>query len=321
MIPAHAATQKTRRPAMCRSYRGFAARRWRMHERDPATRGRRSRGRATSVPSFGHGREVDREDQRADEQRPKGRRRGCRPARSPRSRERAPGAGPGPAPRPASGNVIRKTDPHQKCSSRRPENIGPRAATAPPIPDHSAIDFVRWGPDQSAVISASVVGNAIPADNPPPSRATNSTVSLGAYAASSATRDRQGRPEDQHELAAVPVAERAEPQHGGREPEGIAHGDEVQRRLGRVERRPDRRQGDVGDREVQVGDRRDQDQGGEHEPRTLGNPRRCPGRAAVPRALFPHPLRSPSSVPLTSSCIRARAASFGTGEPGGGFVR
>ena len=36
------------------------------------------------------------------------------------------------------------------------------------------------------MISARVVGNAIPADNPPPSRATNSTVSLGAYAASSA---------------------------------------------------------------------------------------------------------------------------------------
>ena len=28
----------------------------------------------------------------------------------------------------------------------------------PPIADHSAIDFVRPGPDQSAVMSASVVG-------------------------------------------------------------------------------------------------------------------------------------------------------------------
>ncbi len=54
------------------------------------------------------------------------------------------------------------------------------------MPDHSAIDVVRRGPDHSAVIRARVVGNAMPADNPPPSRATNSTESLGAYAASSA---------------------------------------------------------------------------------------------------------------------------------------
>ena len=58
----------------------------------------------------------------------------------------------------ASGSVIRKTEPHQKCSSRSPESRGPRAAMAPPMPDQSAIDFVRAGPDQSAVISASVVG-------------------------------------------------------------------------------------------------------------------------------------------------------------------
>ena len=29
---------------------------------------------------------------------------------------------------------------------------------APPRPDHNAIDFVRPGPDQSAVMSANVVG-------------------------------------------------------------------------------------------------------------------------------------------------------------------
>jgi hypothetical protein len=133
--------------------------------------------------------------------------------------------------------------------------------------------------------------------------------------------DRQRRPEDQHDLASVPVAERAEPQHGGREPERIAHGDQVQRRLGRVERRPDRWQGDVGDREVQVGDRRDQDQGGEHESCTRGSPRCRRGRAAGSRAPFPHPIRSSNSVRLASSRIRTRAASFGTGEATGRFVR
>ena len=58
----------------------------------------------------------------------------------------------------ASGSVTRNTDPHQNFSSSAPTTSGPSAAIAPPIADHSAIDFVRPGPDHSAVISASVVG-------------------------------------------------------------------------------------------------------------------------------------------------------------------
>ena len=45
---------------------------------------------------------------------------------------------------------------------------------------HGAIDFVRGCPDHSAVISANVVGYAIPADNPPATRARKSTSSDGA---------------------------------------------------------------------------------------------------------------------------------------------
>ena len=85
----------------------------------------------------------------------------------------------------ASGNVMRNTDPQSNCSSRAPEINGPSAAIAPPMADHSAIDFVRPGPDQSAAIRASVVGYAMPAARPPPTRATNSTSSDGANAASS----------------------------------------------------------------------------------------------------------------------------------------
>jgi hypothetical protein len=58
----------------------------------------------------------------------------------------------------ASGTVMTKTDPHQKCSSSAPDARGPSAAMAPPRPDQSAIDFVRAGPDHRAVIRASVVG-------------------------------------------------------------------------------------------------------------------------------------------------------------------
>ena len=41
---------------------------------------------------------------------------------------------------------------------QRPSDSGPSEAIAPPIADQRAIDLVRAGPDQSAVISASVVG-------------------------------------------------------------------------------------------------------------------------------------------------------------------
>ena len=62
----------------------------------------------------------------------------------------------------------------------------PKRDMLPPSPDHSAIERVRAGPDHSAVISASVVGKAMPAARPPIRRAKNSTVIEGASAASSA---------------------------------------------------------------------------------------------------------------------------------------
>ena len=52
------------------------------------------------------------------------------------------------------------------------------------MPDQSAIDFVRPGPAQRAVIRASVVGYAIPAESPPSTRAPKRTSSDGAQAAS-----------------------------------------------------------------------------------------------------------------------------------------
>jgi hypothetical protein len=58
----------------------------------------------------------------------------------------------------ASGNVTRKTEPHQKLSRSAPATSGPSDAMPPPIADQSAIALVRPGPDHSAAISASVVG-------------------------------------------------------------------------------------------------------------------------------------------------------------------
>ena len=53
---------------------------------------------------------------------------------------------------------MRKTEPQAKYSSSRPEMSGPSMATPPPSADHIAMERVRAGPDQSAVMSASVVG-------------------------------------------------------------------------------------------------------------------------------------------------------------------
>ena len=83
----------------------------------------------------------------------------------------------------ASGTVMRNTDPHQNLSSRPPATSGPIADIALPMPDHSAIGRVRDVPDHSAVMSANVVGNAMPAATPPAIRAHPSTTMLGAYAA------------------------------------------------------------------------------------------------------------------------------------------
>ena len=58
----------------------------------------------------------------------------------------------------ASGAVTMKTDHQANPSKSAPASSGPSADMPPPSALHSAIDFVRSGPDQSAVISASVVG-------------------------------------------------------------------------------------------------------------------------------------------------------------------
>ena len=107
-------------------------------------------------------------------------------------------------------------------------------------------------------------------------------------------RDRQPHPEHDHQLAAVAVAQRAEPEHRRREPERVPHGDEVERRLRGVERLADVRQRDVRDRQVEVGDPRDDDQGEEDE----SAPARVPGRRPAPGPRRCLVRRSPSRPPV-----------------------
>ena len=54
--------------------------------------------------------------------------------------------------------MTRNTEPHQKCSSRKPPASGPKTEAPAPIPIHRATARVMVLPEYSAVISESVVG-------------------------------------------------------------------------------------------------------------------------------------------------------------------
>ena len=154
--PAQAATQNVRRAAMCRSYSGTAARRWRTTKAISAATAMAPRPIA-SAPSFGTGAKLMARTRLAiatTERMP--------PRLSTGSVVSLtfPGTNDSAITKAttARGNVMRNTDPHQKCSKRAPATSGPSAEMPPPNADQSAMDFVRAGPDHNAVISASVVG-------------------------------------------------------------------------------------------------------------------------------------------------------------------
>ena len=110
----------------------------------------------------------------------------------------------------------------------------------------------------------------MPAETPPMIRANDEHLVGRRPRREDAGGDRQPDAEDEHQLAPVPVAERAEVEHRRRQAERVADRDHVERRLRRVERLADVGQGDVGDREVQVRDRGDEDQRDEDDRRVLG---------------------------------------------------
>ncbi len=83
-----------------------------------------------------------------------------------------------------SGRLMRNTDPHQKYSSSQPPMTGPTAAKPVPRPDHSAMAVMRGRPRYSAPMMDNVVGKTSAAETPPRNRASVSTSTFGAHAAS-----------------------------------------------------------------------------------------------------------------------------------------
>src|SRR5271166_680976 len=175
IIPAQAATHRMRRPATWRSYRGNFASRCRIKKAVPAATAMAASPSASSLAS-GAGAKLIASTIAATNTTDK-----TPPSLSTGSVVSLTWLGTKASTiaraTAARGNVIKKTEPHQKCNKSQPEIIGPSEEMAPPVPDHSAIDFVRAGPDHSAVMNARVVGKAIPAERPPRRRATTNSAS------------------------------------------------------------------------------------------------------------------------------------------------
>ena len=182
MMPATAATQKMRRRGDVEVVERVARTALADHERAGGRRGddtETDRERAL----VGNGGEVDAEDQRADHQRGEhtaevvdrvgrlvhvaGDELQGHDQRHDRERQR---------------DEEHRAPPEVLEERARDQRAERRDAAADRRP--GAIDLVRDCPDQSAVMSASVVGKAMPAESPPRTRAAASTSSVGAYAAS-----------------------------------------------------------------------------------------------------------------------------------------
>jgi hypothetical protein len=93
--------------------------------------------------------------------------------------------------------------------------------------------------------------------------------------------NRQGSAENEHELAPVAVTQRSEVEHRRCQSERVAHGNQVELGLSRVERLADVRQRHIGHSQVQVRDRGDKDERDEDQARTRWRSRRLAGRAPI----------------------------------------
>ena len=191
----------------------------------------------------------------------------------------------------------RKTDPHQKCSSSRPGEQrtegGDRASER--RPERDRLRARRPRPERRDQRERGRVRHA---GREPAEESGDEQDRVGrGIGGEQARRDRERRPDDQHQLPPVPVPQRAEVEHRCGQAERIAHGDKVQGRLRRVERRADRRQRDVGDGQVQVRDRRDQDQREQDQPAAL----RRGGSACLARRGRRRAHRPPSGASVSAS--------------------
>ena len=93
-----------------------------------------------------------------------------------------------------AGTLMKKTEPHQKCSSRRPEVIGPSAPPTPANAAHTAIAFGRSWNGKLFMMIDRVAGMMNAAPTPITARAAISCVGSSAKLATSAAPPNTTRP-------------------------------------------------------------------------------------------------------------------------------
>ena len=164
------------------------------------------------------------------------------------------------------GTLMRKTEPHQKCSMRNPPRTGPMATAAPTAAAHRPMALPRSRGGKTTVMIESVTGSTDAPAAPMTPRKRMSCRGVCAYAVSSDARPKKLRPMIEDALAAVLVAQHApgEEQRGEQAGVGVDRPDQLLLRGVQLAR--DRRQRDVEHRVVEHDDEQADDQDAEDGP-------------------------------------------------------
>ena len=130
--------------------------------------------------------DADRGQDQAERRRPAGRPGRATSGRTGRRRRSATAA---------TGTLTMNTEPHEKCSSSQPPEIGPAATPTPTMAAHRPIAFARFtGSAKMLVISDSVVGKMTAAPTPIAARAAMSASAEFTCAATGGRSGEQRKP-------------------------------------------------------------------------------------------------------------------------------
>ena len=100
-----------------------------------------------------------------------------------------------------TGTLIRNTEPHQKCSSRKPPSTGPNAAPAENAEAQMPTAMLRSrGCGNRPRISARVAGASVAPATPSRARATINNSGVGAYAVTADTTPKSVAPQSSNFL-------------------------------------------------------------------------------------------------------------------------
>ena len=176
----------------------------------------------------------------------------------------------------ATGTLIRKTDPHQNLSSSQPPSSGPTGKPRNVAPITTAMARGRSSSVNRTGITAMDIGRITAAPSPRMARAAISSPAEVAKAHASGADAEHGQGDQQHPLAAQPVAEHPGRQQRRRQHQAVGGREPLQVGGGGMQLHGQRRQRQAQHGQVQARRRA-------RSPRwppapTTGGPRRCSWR-------------------------------------------